>query len=155
MQEEVTDPFTDSLRYALQCTDYDSLFLKNRPPFNIKVPESYTSFDSVANPLEVKHLSISELSNLADTLQKNPVESVIEQAQVRLSRQIEDHFKSILDKRGISEQDWHDYGYRKMNNYGCEYYYKGKMIFRISYPKANIEPGSTEGTYSAYYEEID
>ena len=154
MKEEITDPYIDSLRYALQCFDNNTFFLKDKPPFNIKVPQSYASFDSIANPLEVKHLSISEISKLSDILKEHRIESVMEQAQIRLQHQIEDHFKGVLDKRGISEQDWHDYGYRKMSNYGCEYYYKGKMIFRISYPKVNIEPGSTKGTYSAYYEEI-
>lgn len=152
MQE--IDVFADSLRYTLQCCCQNTFFLKDKPPFNTKVPEGYASFDSVANPLEVKHLSISEVSKLSDILKEHQVESVMEQAQIRLRHQIEEHFKGILDKRGISEQDWQRYGYRKMNNRWCEYYYKDTPIFKISYPDLNIEPGSTKGTYSVFYEEL-
>lgn len=153
MKEELTDPFMDAMLYGVKTFELfgnKTLLPKDCIARLYKIPKMCKPSESpLSRPKPI------DIDTLSDMMNERFTQSVLEDAQIRLRHQIEEHFKGILDKRGVSEQDWHDYGYRKMNNYGCEYYYKDKLFFRISYPKANIEPGSTKGTYSAYYEEIE
>lgn len=152
MKEETFDPYFDSILYSLQTFELfgnKTLLPKDSIARSFKIPKMCKPSKSpLSRPKPI------DIDTLSDMMNERFTQSVLEDAQIRLRHQIEEHFKGILDKRGISEQDWHDYGYRKMNNRWCEYYYKDTPIFRISYPDLNIEPGSTEGTYSVFYEEL-
>lgn len=113
---------------------------------------------SEANPIAI-HKKIDwtteKLAELQSQLPINPIQSVIEQATERLISDVNEHFKGILKKRGISEDDWRQYGSYRTNGRLFEYFYKGECIFKITHPDPELKPGETSGNMVVYYWEVD
>ena len=96
-----------------------------------------------------------KLAELQSQLPINPIQSVIEQATERLHSDINEHFKGILKKRGISEDDWRKYGSYGVTGKMFEYYYKDECIFRVTHPESELNPGETSGNMVVYYWEVE
>lgn len=154
MQEEITDPFTDSIRYGVETflNDKNAKWLKDRCPF--KIPVASEPCDTAANPLYVKPISVADLSKAADILQENPIQSTITNAAEKVQNEIDEYFKDLLKRKGISEEEWRMYGeYSVVRN--CKIYsFNHKPIFKIFFPDVKLEPGATEGKVTIYYEEL-
>lgn len=160
---DITDPFTDALRYYTSfdrnrlidiAKTKDAMKLtmeamsRCKTPIAAPQPESHEDSLAVQKPI---NWNIDKVSKLASILPQNPIESVIEQATIRLQHDIDEHFRGILKRRGISEEEWKQYGSYNTNGKLFEYCYKGECIFKITYPEAELTPGSTEGNMKVYY----
>lgn len=156
MQEEITDPYTDSIRYGIETflNDKNAKWLKDRHPF--KTPFVSKLCENSESPLTVhKTISAADLSKAADILQENLIQSIMTNAILKVQNEIDEHFKDLLKRKGVSEKEWRMYGeYSVVGN--CQVYsFNHKPIFKVFYPNVNLKPGATEGKVSVYYEELD
>lgn len=155
MQEEITDPFTDSIRYGVETflNDKNAKWLKDRCPF--KMPVTSEPCDIVANPLYIKPISVADLSKEVDILQENLIQLTMTDAILKVQNKIDEQFKDLLKRKGISEKEWKLYGdCSTVKN--CQIFsFNHKPIFKIFFPDVKLEPGATEGKVSIYYEELD
>lgn len=98
----------------------------------------------------VKPVNIAELSKLADELYQVPsYTSQISDIIRRVSKQFDDEFRKVLDKHGISEEDWKANGYIECQNGLNKCYYKGEYIY--FYTDLCWADGDTEFSKKAYF----
>lgn len=122
---------------------------------DIKIPiATYPVSSSVSESgvalSNVKPVNIAELSKLADELHQVPsYTSQINDALRIMCKQFDDEFRKVLDKRGISEEDWKEYGCIQCRNGVNKCYYKGEYIY--FYTDINWTDGDTEFSKKACF----
>lgn len=78
----------------------------------------------------VKPMDIAELSRLSDELAQIPSYTSQRNDVLRTAcKQFDDEFRKVLNKRGISESDWKEYGRIQCKNGVNKCYYKGEYIY--------------------------
>lgn len=96
--------------------------------------------------------SLSKLTELSEELKShNPIQETMENAILKLNNKVEDYFRNVLNKNGITESEWLENGNCEVQGTLQRYFYKGKNIFNVSFPELALQPESTEGKYSVYY----
>lgn len=157
----IPNDFTKNMANILQSINNDTTkdaFLQSRyytlQSFAKASPQSEHHEDSLAVQKPIGW-TVDKLSKFKSILPENPIESIMEQATLRLRNDIDEHFRGILKRRGISEEEWKQYGSYNTNGKLFEYCYKGECIFKVTYPESELTPGSTEGNMKVYYWEVN
>lgn len=98
----------------------------------------------------VKPIDIAELSRLSDELTQVPsFTSLVNDALRIMCKQFDDKFREILDKHGISEEDWKEHGCIKCEGKVNKCYYKGEYIYY--YTDLYWKDGDTEFSKKGYF----
>lgn len=98
---------------------------------SIEKPIYWTSDESITPLSQVKPISVQKLKELSNVLTENSIQNTISEAARNVVRQIDEAFRNVLKKRGITESQWKEYGTAEEINHMTKYYYKGEFIFFV------------------------
>lgn len=98
---------------------------------SIEKPIVWTTAENTVPLSQVKPISVQKLKELSDVLTENPIQNTISETARIVVRQIDEAFRNVLKKRGITESQWKEYGTAEEINHMIKYYYKGEFIFFV------------------------
>lgn len=141
--KDIPDHLSDAAAYFLYQHIYDKkphIPIRSDALSNIK-PISIT--DLVEKYKEVSKPEFTYTEQISDFLRKHVNE-------------VDNQFRKVLEKRGISEEEWKCRGTIEYHPSMTNYKYNDEVIFFVTHPEVSeLKPGDYKATLTFYYGELN